>query len=93
MKEKQMKNSKGITLVALIITIIILIILAGVSIGILTGQDGLISKAKDAKQNMELATIEEQTKLNTLYDRLETGTGPATTYDIIAEKNQEIAEL
>ena len=84
MKET-LKNNKGITLVALILTIIILIILAGISISVLTGQDGIINKAKDARQNMELATIEEQEQLNTLYDRLATGTGYATSYDIIAD--------
>ena len=86
MKEK-LKNSKGITLVALVVTIIILIILAGISIGMLAGQDGLISKVQKAKENMELATIEEQEQLNTLYDRLETGAGYATSYDIVASMN------
>ena len=41
-----MKNSKGITLIALVITIIVLLILAGVSIAMLTGDNGLLSQAK-----------------------------------------------
>lgn len=92
MKET-LKNNKGITLVALIITIIILIILAGISIGILTGKDGIITKAQQAKQNMENATLEEQEQMNTLYDRLATGIGPATSYDAVAGNNQSITEL
>ena len=70
MKEKKM-TQKGITLVALVITIIVLIILAGVSINLLVGQDGLISRAKLAKEQYENAALDEQNKLNELYARLE----------------------
>lgn len=41
-----MKENKGITLIALVITIIVLIILAGVSIAMLTGNNGIISRCK-----------------------------------------------
>lgn len=64
------RNEKGITLVALVVTIIVLIILAGVSINLLVGQDGLISRAKLAKEQYENATLDEQNKLNELYERL-----------------------
>ncbi|MFR5190657.1 MAG: prepilin-type N-terminal cleavage/methylation domain-containing protein, partial [Clostridia bacterium] len=50
-----MKKEKGVTLVALVITMIILIILAGISINTLVGDDGIITKAKQAKQNILLA--------------------------------------
>ena len=43
------KSTKGITLVALVITIIILLILAGVTMGALMGDNGLIQRAQDAK--------------------------------------------
>lgn len=46
------KKEKGITLVALIITIIVLIILAGVTISLVVGDNGIIQKSKDAKTNM-----------------------------------------
>ena len=72
MKET-LKNNKGITLVALVVTIIILIILAGISINMLIGTDGLITKAQQAKENIELAEIEEQTRLNELYSQLDNG--------------------
>lgn len=47
--KKQMKNNKGITLIALVITIIVLLILAGVSIAMLTGDNGLLTKASKSK--------------------------------------------
>lgn len=44
-----LKGQKGITLVALVVTIIVLIILAGISISLLMGNNGILTKAKDAK--------------------------------------------
>ena len=49
MKEKK-KNARGITLIALVISIIVLLILAGVTIGTLTGENGILTRAKEAKQ-------------------------------------------
>lgn len=43
-------NSKGITLIALVITIIVLLILAGITIATLTGDNGIIGKAINAKK-------------------------------------------
>ena len=57
-----MKNKKGITLVSLVVTIIVLIILAGVSINLTLGENGIITMAKKARENMELAQIDEQSK-------------------------------
>ena len=59
MKEK-LKNRKGITLIALIVTIIVLLILAGISIGAITGNNGIINQAKNAKNDTEYAQWEEQ---------------------------------
>ena len=56
------KSSKGITLVALVITIIILLILAGISISALTNT-GIFGKAKDAKSKSELADVQEKITL------------------------------
>ena len=61
--KKTFKNSKGITLVALVITIIILLILAGISISALTNT-GIFQKAKDAKQKSENAALDQNTKLD-----------------------------
>ena len=46
-----LKKKEGITLIALVITIIVLLLLAGVSISMLSGQDGILSKAGEAKQS------------------------------------------
>ena len=59
MREKQ----KGITLIALVITIIVLLILAGVSIATLTGKNGVLSQADNAKEETNSATDLEQVKL------------------------------
>ena len=64
---ERMENQKGITLVSLVVTIIILIILAGISINTLVGQNGIITKAKQAKENIEKAKLEEERQLNSLY--------------------------
>lgn len=64
-----MKRQNGITLVALVITIIILLILAGISIGALTNQ-GLFTNAKDAKNKTEKATQNELNTLNEYGDEL-----------------------
>ena len=61
--KKTFKNSKGITLVALVITIVILLILAGISISALTNT-GIFQKAKDAKQKSEDAELDQNTKLD-----------------------------
>lgn len=58
-----MKNSRGITLIALIITIIILLILAEISILTLTGKDGILSKANYAKEETRGAKVEEEKDL------------------------------
>ena len=58
-----MKKNNGITLIALVISIIVLLILAGVSIAMLTGKNGLITKAISAKEKTEQAEIDEKDKL------------------------------
>ena len=56
---KMLKTEKGITLIALIITIIILLILAGITIGALTGDNSLINQAGEAKEDVEIASEKE----------------------------------
>lgn len=63
------KNIKGITLVALVLTIIILLILAGVAITTLT-QTGLFENAKQAKNKTENAQIEENTILGSYENKI-----------------------
>lgn len=64
MEQKRMqKNSKGITLIALVITIILLLILAGVTIATLTGDNGILTQAGNAKEQTEKADIIERAKI------------------------------
>ncbi len=58
-----MKNQKGITLIALVITIIVLLILAGVSIAMLTGENGILTKATGAGEKSTVGEIAEAVKL------------------------------
>ena len=61
MREKQ--KNKGITLIALVITIIVLLILAGVSIAMLTGENGILIQAQNAKKQTSIAEEKEQIAL------------------------------
>ena len=58
------KERKGITLIALVITIIVLLILAGVSIAMLTGTNGILTQANNAKQVTEESTEKEKRQLS-----------------------------
>jgi len=58
-----MKRNRGITLIALVVTIIVLIILAGVSVNLVLGQNGIITKAKEAKKNHEKEAVKEKVSL------------------------------
>ena len=62
MNFKNLKEKQGITLIALIITIIVLLILAGVSIAMLTGDNGILTRTKSSKQISEIAGIKEEIK-------------------------------
>ena len=59
-------KNKGITLIALIITVVLLIILAGIGIGILINQDGIIEKANEAKIKTEKRDLKEQINIMTI---------------------------
>ena len=63
---KKSEKNKGITLIALVVTIIVLIILASISIGTLTGKNGIIGQSKDAKEQTEIAEEKEVVSLATV---------------------------
>jgi len=75
-----MKN-RGVTLIALVITIIVLLILASVSITTLFGQDGIITKAQDAARKTKEASENEQAFLNYATDYMD-----SLTRDSVAER-------
>lgn len=61
--KKAIKNSKGITLIALAITIIIILLLAGVTIAMLTGKNGVLTQAINAKEQTKIAKLKEEIQL------------------------------
>ena len=63
MKDYKLMKNRGITLIALVVTIIVILILAGISISMLTGQNGILNRAANAKEKTEIASIDEQRKL------------------------------
>ena len=66
-----MKNNKGITLVALVVTIVVLLILAGVSINLVLGNNGIIAKAKEAETKSGEARENDLKGMNSLIDQME----------------------
>ena len=66
-----MKNNKGITLVALVVTIVVLLILAGVSINLVLGNNGIIAKAKDAETKSAEASQNDLKGMNGLVSEME----------------------
>ena len=72
------KQEKGITLIALVVTIVVLLILAGVSISLVLNNNGVISKAKDAKNQYAEAQTNEEKQLNEVSDWIDTKVGDTT---------------
>ena len=68
------RKEEGITLIALVITIIVLLILAGVSIAMLTGENGILTQAQRAKEETEEAQANEENILNSYEDYLSQAT-------------------
>lgn len=85
---KEVRN-KGVTLVALVVTIVVLLILAGVTIGNLTGDNSIIKEAKTAKELEEKATLEELVEMSII--KAEEKHRNPTMQDIITElKNNKV---
>ena len=68
---KNYSNQTGITLIALVVTIVVLLILAGVSINAVFGQDGIIQKAKDSQNKMDEAQQKDLNSINELNNWLD----------------------
>ena len=79
-----LKNKKGITLVALVVTIVVLLILAGVSINLVLGDNGIINKAKEAKEKSAEASKNDVIGMEELVQELENAAnGGETEQDTI----------
>ena len=71
-QKNQTFKERGITLIALVITIIVLLILAGVTLSALTGDSGILSNAEKAKDKTEQANLKEEVSLKVIEDELDT---------------------
>ena len=78
-------NQRGITLIALVITIIVLLILAGVSIAMLTGQNGILTQAQKAKTTTANKSAEEKVKLAVMAARSQSETGALEADKLVTE--------
>ena len=75
LKTNNKRAEKGITLIALVVTIVVLLILAGVSLNAIFGENGIIKRAKDAQNKMDQATQNDLNAINELNDWLYEITG------------------
>lgn len=85
------KSNSGITLIALVITIIVLLILAGISISMLSGDNSILQKAGEANDNTRIAQIRERIQLAELAANTD-GLGNLEYENLTKELNQEFGE-
>ena len=87
---KKEKKETGITLIALVITVIVLLILAGVTIAALSGDNGILKKATEAKEKNRISQEEESVKLS-ISEAITQGVGTITTKNLqTALKNNNL---
>ena len=84
---KKLKEKRGITLIALVITIIVLLILAGVTIATLTGDNGILQKTSDAKIRTTEAEGLEKIQLAVMASRDENGINTTSLAKNLSEIN------
>ena len=87
---KMFKNEIGITLIALVVTIIILLLLAGISISMLTSENGTIIQANTAKTATELTGIKEKIELEKISEETK---NEKLRYMTVKETNERIKDI
>ena len=94
---KYRKDEIGITLIALVVTIVILLILSGVTINMLLGEDGIIRTAQEAKNTWEGAIANEQEEIQNLVNELNSimngGTGDGEDGNIDPETGWDLDKV
>lgn len=88
---KEKKNTRGITLIALVISIIMLLILAGITIAALSGDNGILTRAKEAKEKTELSQKQERLELASLEDLINESEDD-TSVEKVSDKNPGVLE-
>ena len=97
--QRKMKNKrnylkeKGITLIALVVTIVVLLILAGVSLNAIFGDNGIIKRAQDAQNKMNQAVENDQKGINELSNWLDSKTNGSTGGDNNPSTTPKISTL
>ena len=84
---KTKENMKGITLIALVITVIVLLMLSGITISMLTGDNGIITKAKEAKEKTKQAEQEETYALESVLNSINSSAPSTDGYNESKEVN------
>ena len=95
MKEKNknsFKSKKGITLIALVVTIVVLLILAAISISMLGGENGIITQAIEAKEETDIAEEKEKVQLAATAAKGKTNWGEITEENLKDELDKNIGE-
>ena len=87
-----MRKEKGITLIALVVTIVVLLIIAGVSIGLLLGENGIINKAKESREKTEIAGEQEKINLAVMAVKANNEGGGVTEDNLKPELDKNIGE-
>ena len=88
---KSFRKNQGITLIALVITVIVLLILAGITIATLTGDNGILTRAQEAKTETEQAEKEEKEKLGDMEDTINEYT-TGTEVQQVTDENPGVLE-
>lgn len=84
-------KERGITLIALVVTIVVLLILAGISLSLVLGNNGIITKAKESRAETRMAQIDEQVKL-AIGDAYTEGLGSITDSGLKSALNNHLGE-
>ena len=65
------KENKGVTLIALAVTIVVMLILAGVTISVLNGENGIVKQAQKAKEESKIKELKEKVRIDIAGKRVE----------------------
>ena len=67
----RIKENKGVTLIALAVTIVVMLILAGVTISVLNGENGIVKQAQKAKEESKIKELKEKVRIDIAGKRVE----------------------
>ena len=87
-----MRKKSGITLIALIVTVIVLLIISGVTLSTLTGDDGILTKTNEAQEVTDTAKLDEQVNLAVL-SAISIGNGKMKEENLTKYLNKKITKV